>query len=658
MTLSARVDFARRIAIGMVETATPLLNGLGISERTVGASLAETMERSQSSATPWSIDRRTHKSWLRRALPILALLVAISTLVNAWQSWHDFRATNNLAARLLDVQASVIAGRIADQFRDVNAMASNMERLLDTGALTDATLVNLTEALDNPLRHAIIGVFDPLDGHLLASSRPGIINDVPPLDQFLAKIRANPSKTILLPVAWGERGALVVAKGHRNRSGRLDAVIIMVLTYERLVLDGVNLAPGTSVLLLDSESRLVMRDPEHPTLSVGQVLPEDSGRSGPTTATQYAYSQIDGIERLVSTRKIATRLTPDHWTLAVGYSVSDFRAGFWRSFYINAGGTAVMLLMLVSGILLILHERHLQDRIERFASMVSTVVKNMPTPVAVIDHDTEKILLANEALLADFGAVGGVGQSFARLFADAANWSQVCTTPTDEAIPMLTRDGTRYMLIHCAQLAFGSKSATTRTLLVTLVDVNSQQQMLKQLRTQADLDALTGLANRRYFEGAAQKAVIHARQQGSALSVLALDLDFFKQVNDTYGHAAGDRVLQVVARLFESALRGTDLGARIGGEEFVAILLDTAMERAQAVAERIRVSIQNTPIILESGEAISQTVSIGISAYHEGESDLAAAQVRADTALYSAKAAGRNRVHVHVPEASAPQDVS
>ncbi|ABF07977.1 Putative diguanylate cyclase (GGDEF domain) [Cupriavidus metallidurans CH34] len=627
-----------------------------ISDQSVDVSSAGIMGHSQSSATYWSMDRRMKKSWLRRALPILALLVAIDILVNVWQSYYDFRAINALAARLLDVQSSLMAGRIADQFRDVTALTSGTERLLDTGTLTDATLVNLTEALDNPLRRALIGVFDPQGEHLLASSRPSFMNEVPPLDQILARVRANPSNAVILPVAWGERGAVVVAKGHQNRAIDLDAVVVIILTYERLVLDGVNLAPGTSVLLLDSEHRLVMRDPEHPTLAVGQVLREDRGRAGPTTATQYASSQIDGIERLVSTRSIATRLTPDHWTVAVGYSVSDFREGFWRSTYINAAGAAVMLLMLVSGILLILHERRLQDRVERFASMVSTVVKNMPTPVAVVDHDTEQILLTNEALLADFGAVAGAGQSFSRLFANAADWSQVCTTRMDEAIPMLTRDGTRYMLVHCAQLEFGGESVASKAVLVTLVDVNSQQQMLKELRTQADLDALTGLANRRYFENAAQKAVMHARKQGSALSILALDLDLFKRVNDTYGHAAGDRVLQVVARQFEGALRSTDLGARIGGEEFTAILFDTALGQAQVIAERIRAAIQNTPIILESGEAITQTVSIGIAAYREDESDLAAAQERADAALYSAKAAGRNRVHVYVPETSAPQD--
>lgn len=302
-------------------------------------------------------------------------------------------------------------------------------------------------------------------------------------------------------------------------------------------------------------------------------------------------------------------------------------------------------------------ERELHGRLERFASTVSTIVENMPTPVAVVDRNTERILLANEALLAEFGAIAGVGQPFPRLFVDPANWSAVHTTHTDEAIPMLARDGTRHMLTHCTQLEFAGKATGSGTLLITLVDVSHQQQMLKQLRTEADFDLLTGLANRRYFERAAQKAVTHARQRGSPLSVLALDLDFFKRVNDTYGHAAGDRVLQVVARLFERVLRDTDLAARIGGEEFAAILLDTPLEQALAIAERIRATVQNTPIILEGGQTISQTVSIGIAAYSEGEADLVPTHERADAASYGARGAGRNRVQIFVPDTSAsPED--
>lgn len=621
--------------------------------------MAGIMKRSFSAAVNWSIDRVPDKSLLQRALPILALLVTINVLMNAWQSWYDFRAGDELAARRLDVQTALIAGRVSDQLRDVNAMTIAMTRLLEAGTLTDATLASLIDAFENPLRRTLVGVFDydPPDGHLLASSRPGVVNEVPPLGEFIAKVRANPSLTLIQPAAWGHRGALVVAKAHRDRAAKLDAIIIMVVTFERLLLEGVDLAPGTSVLLRDGENRVIVRSQMPQQLSVGQVLADEGvARRGPTAATQYVRSRIDGVDRLVSTRKIATGLTSDHWKLTVGDAVSDYRTSLWRSLYINVGASAVAVVMLVGGMWLIRRERELHARVLGFASTVSTIVENVPTPIAVVDHDTEKILLANGALLAVFGAVAGAGQSFPRLFVDAANWSEARKTRSEDAIPMLTRDGTRYMLVDCAQLEFMREAATSGPLLVTLVDVTHQQQLLKQLRTEADFDGLTGLANRRYFERAAQLAVEHARQQHNPLSVLALDLDLFKHVNDTYGHAAGDRVLQVVARIFEGVLRDTDLAARIGGEEFAAILLDTSLEQARVIAERIRTTLQNTPVVLESAQTISQTVSIGIAIYSESEADLVPTQERADAALYSAKGAGRNRVQIFAPEAPAPQE--
>ncbi|CAB3746116.1 hypothetical protein LMG29542_00128 [Paraburkholderia humisilvae] len=415
-------------------------------------------------------------------------------------------------------------------------MTFAMERLLEAGTLTDTTLASLIDAFENPLRRTLVGVFDfdPSDGHLLASSRPAIINEVPPLGEFIAEVRANPSITLMQPVPWGQRGALVVAKGHRNRAAQFDAIIIMVVTFERLLLEGVELAPDTAVLLRDSGNRVVMRSHMPQQLSVGQVMADEGvARTGPTATTQYVRSRIDGVDRLVSTRKIATGLTPDYWKLTVGNAVSGYRTSLWRSLYINVGAAAVVVVMLVGGMWLIRRERELHDRVLGFASTVSTIVENVPTPIAVLDHVTEKILLANEALLAVFGAVAGAGQSFPRLFVDAANWSEARKIRSEDAIPMLTLDGTRYMLVECARLELIGKAATSGPLLVMLVDVTHQQQLLKQLRAEADFDALTGLANRRYFERAAQIAVEHARQRHNPLSVLALDLDLFKRVNDT-----------------------------------------------------------------------------------------------------------------------------
>ena len=157
------------------------------------------------------------------------------------------------------------------------------------------------------------------------------------------------------------------------------------------------------------------------------------------------------------------------------------------------------------------------------------------------------------------------------------------------------------------------------------------------------IDPLTGLANRRHFELRASIEVSDARRSGSPLTLCVLDIDHFKRVNDTYGHAAGDAVLKQVATAIASGVRPGDLVARIGGEEFAVVLPDTGPDEASSVAERIRHAVETMPI--QIGETpIIVTTSIGVAALAATEEDFAPALARADAALYRAKAAGRNRV--------------
>ena len=131
-----------------------------------------------------------------------------------------------------------------------------------------------------------------------------------------------------------------------------------------------------------------------------------------------------------------------------------------------------------------------------------------------------------------------------------------------------------------------------------------------------------------------------------------LDVDHFKQVNDSWGHAAGDAVLQELASRIESQVRASDVAARYGGEEFVVLLPGTEVASAKLLAERIRNVISESPIAISGGESVSVTVSIGIAEVYPqpGDNDLKTIAesliARADVALYAAKSAGRNRVIV------------
>lgn len=166
----------------------------------------------------------------------------------------------------------------------------------------------------------------------------------------------------------------------------------------------------------------------------------------------------------------------------------------------------------------------------------------------------------------------------------------------------------------------------------------------------ATIDPLTGLHNRRYGLPHLARIAERAVHSGRQFAVLVIDIDRFKTVNDSWGHAAGDAVLTEVSRRLKADLRTIDLVARIGGEEFMAVLPDCGIEAAQITAERLRRAVGDQPVRLPSGPTVSVTISIGL-AMGGGLADSApeaeAILARADHALLAAKAEGRNQVTVH-----------
>lgn len=166
----------------------------------------------------------------------------------------------------------------------------------------------------------------------------------------------------------------------------------------------------------------------------------------------------------------------------------------------------------------------------------------------------------------------------------------------------------------------------------------------RQLKLLSHTDALTGVHNRRYFMPLIEREMERARRLGHDLSLLILDIDHFKQINDSYGHPAGDLILCRLTDLCGKAVREIDVIARVGGEEFSVLLAGATAEQAIEAAERIRRLVEASIVLTRDKEPMSFTVSIGVATLNSPDKTGKDLFERADAALYAAKEAGRNRV--------------
>ncbi|KJH85590.1 diguanylate cyclase [Pseudomonas fluorescens] len=167
-----------------------------------------------------------------------------------------------------------------------------------------------------------------------------------------------------------------------------------------------------------------------------------------------------------------------------------------------------------------------------------------------------------------------------------------------------------------------------------------------QLQLLSSTDRLTGLYNRGHWEGSLKAAYARHQRYGNALSLVMLDIDHFKQVNDTYGHQAGDKVIEQVAALLHEHVRESDVAGRYGGEEFGVVLSDTDKAGARIFAERLRQAVEQL-CVQYNGQDIRFTISLGVADLSAPANDHAELIARADQALYTSKKTGRNRVTVH-----------
>ena len=291
-------------------------------------------------------------------------------------------------------------------------------------------------------------------------------------------------------------------------------------------------------------------------------------------------------------------------------------------------------------------EQAMLDNEQRLRAMLEI----LPVAVFIARWEDGKILFVNRKTCLLFQQSAGVllKSSAADFYADPqdrVNVRQLLQTVQDVRdieVPMRTAQGREFVAEIAAIMIH---YAGVPTVLVAVNDVTQRKQLEVRLLQQANTDELTGIDNRRHFFAEAEQEIRRAHRFGRAVSVMMIDLDHFKKINDTLGHAVGDLVLQEVVKAIRQSLRETDIVGRLGGEEFAALLPETSIEAARDVANRMVAYIANHPVVTAKA-TVPCTVSIGLAQIAEQETTLDAMLQRADQALYRAKHNGRNRVEL------------
>lgn len=277
-----------------------------------------------------------------------------------------------------------------------------------------------------------------------------------------------------------------------------------------------------------------------------------------------------------------------------------------------------------------------------------SVLEMLPYPIYIARHADGRLLFVNRktCLLFQRRASSMLRGTSVDFFVDPKereNLRKLFDTLDDLRdleIKMKTSAGVEFMAEFSAiKMEYDGEPA----ILVALNDISERKALEAELVKQASTDSLTGIGNRRHFMVQAELEMSRSRRFGRSLSVMMLDVDHFKPINDQHGHAVGDAVLQVIVRRASESLRQSDQIARLGGEEFAALLPETSLPAALVVAERFREHLAERPLVA-AGKAIPCTVSIGIAEMREGDATIDDLLRRADEALYRAKEKGRNRV--------------
>jgi diguanylate cyclase (GGDEF)-like protein/PAS domain S-box-containing protein len=294
----------------------------------------------------------------------------------------------------------------------------------------------------------------------------------------------------------------------------------------------------------------------------------------------------------------------------------------------------------------VLQSENLQRTMQENETQLRSLIESAPLPLVIVRRGDEQIVYANERALQQFGltAAQARGRSMREFYADPAERDAVMETIDrtgsirDREVEMQDRTGRRFWLLFSAQRI---RYAGEACLLKALHNIDDRKRMQDDMRHRAMHDTLTNLPNRGMFIESLDRALKKARRRKNRISVLFIDLDRFKVINDTLGHQAGDKLLLAVSERLRASVREADLVARLGGDEFVVLIEDQASpEEVMIVAQKVLLALDR-PALIDWRE-VHISCSIGIASYPDDGEEVDMLVKNADIAMYQAKERGRN----------------
>jgi diguanylate cyclase (GGDEF)-like protein/PAS domain S-box-containing protein len=305
--------------------------------------------------------------------------------------------------------------------------------------------------------------------------------------------------------------------------------------------------------------------------------------------------------------------------------------------------------------LALLHSRAEVERLREREQLFSSLLGSVNAVLWAFDWQAQRVIYVSPAYERIFG------RSAALLLADYGEWrnsiypddldyaaeslAKVLETGAVEAreYRIIRADGQLRWLSDKCFISRSSEAGQAQVIVGIAEDITDKKQLEGELHRLATTDVLTQSSNRRHFFECARREFEHARQFGSPLAFLLLDIDDFKRINDSYGHQTGDQVLQRLASCGASVLRRGDLFGRIGGEEFAALFPGCAPALAEQIAERLQREVQRLRFS-HAQTSFGVTVSQGLTSLHGDDLSLDALFARADAAMYQAKRQGKNQI--------------